>query len=63
MGNTFCVQWCRLPESLAKTKRKPLAPIFEPAKFEDHYEAALQELLEKKQKGQPISAAKKATFQ
>ena len=32
---------------------------FEPAKFEDHYEAALQELLEKKQKGQPIAAAKK----
>src|SRR5712672_4207070 len=32
---------------------------FEPAKFEDHYEAALQELLEKKQKGQPITAAKK----
>src|SRR5829696_8981989 len=33
---------------------------FEPAKFEDHYETALQELLEKKQKGQPIAAAKKA---
>ena len=33
---------------------------FEPKKFEDHYEAALQELLEKKQKGQPIIAAKKA---
>ena len=24
---------------------------FEPVKFEDHYEAALQDLLEKKQKG------------
>src|SRR5215207_7700123 len=33
---------------------------FEPAKFEDHYESALQELLEKKQKGQPIATAKKA---
>ena len=33
---------------------------FEPAKFEDHYEAALQELLAKKQKGLPIAAAKKA---
>jgi len=28
---------------------------FEPVKFEDHYEAALQDLLEKKQKGQPIA--------
>src|SRR6478672_3194974 len=26
---------------------------FDPSKFEDHYEAALQELLDKKQKGQP----------
>ena len=33
---------------------------FEPEKFEDHYEAALAELLAKKQKGQPIAAAKKA---
>jgi DNA end-binding protein Ku len=33
---------------------------FEPKKFEDHYEAALQELLEKKQKGLPITAAKMA---
>src|SRR4029078_7266334 len=32
---------------------------FEPEKFEDRYEAALQELLDKKQKGQPIVAAKK----
>ena len=32
---------------------------FEPAKFEDHYEAALTELLAKKQKGLPITAAKK----
>jgi DNA end-binding protein Ku len=32
---------------------------FEPGKFEDHYEAALSELLEKKQKGLPITAAKK----
>jgi DNA end-binding protein Ku len=33
---------------------------FEPQKFEDHYETALQELLSKKQKGLPIVAAKKA---
>jgi DNA end-binding protein Ku len=32
---------------------------FEPAKFEDHYEAALSELLAKKQNGLPITAAKK----
>src|SRR3954466_11823336 len=32
---------------------------FEPEKFEDHYEAALQELLDKKSKGQPVTAAKK----
>jgi DNA end-binding protein Ku len=28
---------------------------FDPSKFEDHYEAALQDLLDKKQKGQPIA--------
>src|SRR3954465_6492731 len=28
---------------------------FDPTKFEDHYEAALQDLLNKKQKGQPIA--------
>jgi DNA end-binding protein Ku len=33
---------------------------FEPGKFEDHYEAALTELLNKKQKGVPLTAAKKA---
>jgi DNA end-binding protein Ku len=32
---------------------------FEPEKFEDHYEAALQELLNKKQKGLPIASTKK----
>ena len=32
---------------------------FEPDKFEDHYEAVLQELLSKKQKGLPIAAARK----
>jgi DNA end-binding protein Ku len=32
---------------------------FEPDKFEDHYESALQELLNKKQKGLPIAAAKR----
>jgi DNA end-binding protein Ku len=34
---------------------------FEPAKFQDHYESALQEILEKKQKGMPIAASKKAS--
>jgi DNA end-binding protein Ku len=33
---------------------------FEPSRFEDHYEIALKELLEQKQKGQPIATAKKA---
>ena len=33
---------------------------FEPGKFEDRYEAALTELLTKKQKGLPITAAKKS---
>ncbi len=32
---------------------------FEPTKFEDHYEIALQELLEQKQKGQPIVTTRK----
>jgi DNA end-binding protein Ku len=32
---------------------------FDPSKFEDHYEAALQELLSKKQKGLPIAPAQK----
>jgi DNA end-binding protein Ku len=32
---------------------------FDPSRFEDHYEAALQELLAKKQKGLPISPAQK----
>ena len=45
---------------LAKHIVDTKAGHFEPAKFEDHYESALQELLEKKQKGQPIAAAKKA---
>jgi DNA end-binding protein Ku len=45
---------------LAKHIVETKAGHFEPAKFEDHYESALQELLEKKQKGQPIAAAKKA---
>ena len=36
---------------------------FEPDKFEDHYEAALAELLAKKQKGQPIAAAKEGSAQ
>jgi DNA end-binding protein Ku len=33
---------------------------FDPGKFEDHYEAALTELLQRKQKGLPITAAKKS---
>jgi DNA end-binding protein Ku len=33
---------------------------FEPTKFEDHYESALTELLNKKQKGLPIVAANDA---
>jgi DNA end-binding protein Ku len=33
---------------------------FEPGKFEDHYEAALTELLNKKQKGVPLTAAREA---
>ena len=33
---------------------------FDPDKFEDRYEAALTELLAKKQKGQPIAATRKA---
>ncbi|SDF02324.1 DNA end-binding protein Ku [Bradyrhizobium brasilense] len=32
---------------------------FEPEKFEDHYETALQELLAKKQQGQPIAPARR----
>ncbi len=34
---------------------------FDPDKFEDHYEAALQELLNKKQKGLPIEKAARLT--
>jgi DNA end-binding protein Ku len=45
---------------LAKHIVETKAGHFQPAKFQDHYELALQELLEKKQKGQPISASKKA---
>ncbi|OKO74439.1 Ku protein [Bradyrhizobium sp. NAS96.2] len=33
---------------------------FEPDKFEDHYEQALQELLDQKRKGRPIAATRKA---
>jgi non-homologous end joining protein Ku len=35
--------------------RRAKSAHFDPSKFEDHYEAALQELLDKKQKGQPIA--------
>jgi DNA end-binding protein Ku len=45
---------------LAKHIVESKAGHFKPAGFKDYYEGALQELLEKKQKGQPITAAKKA---
>jgi DNA end-binding protein Ku len=44
---------------LAKHIVEQKAGHFQPAKFEDHYEAALQELLTKKKNGQPLAAAKK----
>lgn len=44
---------------LAKHIVKQKSGHFEPDKFEDHYEAALQELLAKKQKGLPIDQAQK----
>jgi DNA end-binding protein Ku len=40
---------------LAKHIVEQKSAHFDPSKFEDHYEAALQELLDKKQKGQPIA--------
>jgi DNA end-binding protein Ku len=40
---------------LAKHIVEQKAGHFDPSKFEDHYEAALQELLNKKQTGQPIA--------
>src|SRR3954447_27030100 len=45
---------------LAKHIVASKAGHFDPKKFEDRYEAALQELLEKKQKGMPIAATKRA---
>src|SRR3954464_6039495 len=45
---------------LAKHIVESKAGHFEPSKFEDHYEAALQDLLDRKQKGQPIAVSKKA---
>ncbi len=44
---------------LAKHIVEQKAGHFEPRKFEDHYEAALQELLDKKQNGRPLAVAKK----
>src|SRR6195952_5102388 len=44
---------------LAKHIVQQKAGHFDPSKFEDHYEAALQELLSKKQKGLPIAPAQK----
>ena len=40
---------------LAKHIVEQKSSHFDPSKFEDHYEAALQDLLNKKQKGQPIT--------
>jgi DNA end-binding protein Ku len=45
---------------LARHNVESKAGHFEPKKFEDHYEAALQESLEKKQNSQRITTAKKA---
>ncbi len=44
---------------LAKHIVQQKAGHFDPSKFEDHYEAALQELLSKKQKGLPIGPLQK----
>jgi len=44
---------------LAKHIVEQKSAHFEPDKFEDHYEAALTELLNKKKKGVPLTAAKK----
>jgi DNA end-binding protein Ku len=44
---------------LAKHIVEQKSAHFEPDKFEDHYEAALHELLNKKQKGLPITASKR----
>ncbi|RZN01687.1 Ku protein [Bradyrhizobium genosp. SA-3] len=45
---------------LAKHILEQKSGHFEPEKFADHYEAALAELLAKKQKGLPIAAVKRA---
>src|SRR4051812_2262896 len=39
---------------LAKHIVEQKSGLFDPSKFEDHYETALQDLLDKKQRGQPI---------
>jgi DNA end-binding protein Ku len=44
---------------LAKHTVEQKSGHFGPEKFEDHYEAALQDLLSKKQQGMPIPAARK----
>ena len=46
---------------LAKHIVQQKAGHFDPSKFEDHYEGALQELLEKKRKGLPLGVAQKRT--
>jgi DNA end-binding protein Ku len=45
---------------LAKHIVEQKSAHFEPDKFEDHYEAALQDLLSKKQKGMPLPTARKS---
>src|ERR1700742_4599479 len=45
---------------LAKHVVEQKSAHFEPDKFEDHYEAALQDLLSKKQKGMPLPTARKS---
>jgi DNA end-binding protein Ku len=41
---------------LAKHIVNQKSAVFDPAKFEDHYESALTELIDKKRNGQPITA-------
>lgn len=45
---------------LAKHIVEQKSAHFEPEKFEDHYEAALQDLPSKKQKGMPLPAARRS---
>ena len=49
--------WGREVSDHAKHIVETKSGHFEPDKFEDHYEAALQDLLEKKKNGMPIAKA------